>query len=382
MTGTHDAIVVGGGIVGASVGYHLARAGSDVVLVDREDEGRATDAGAGILSPSTSARAESPEWFGLARAALEYYPDLVQQLESDGMGPTSFAQPGYLCVAPSSDRLDAFNRKLGRLKRLRDQHGTPAPGSVESLDASTASDLFPPIDSPEGAFLSANAGRVDGQVVTNALLTAGRSHGLVVEAGDVTRIVLEDGAVRGVRTDSGGEIAAKAVVIAGGAWSPELGTQLGVDLPVAPQRGQIAHLVVTDANTSEWPILAGWGTYIVPWDDGRLAVGATNEDGIGLDPRTTVTGVHELLEAALNLAPGLADAELADVRVGLRPTVSDRMPILGPVSTVDGAFVATGHGPTGLLLGPYSGYVIANLVRGNEDVITPSLEPFSVSRFE
>jgi uncharacterized membrane protein YdjX (TVP38/TMEM64 family) len=92
-------VVIGGGIVGASVAYHLARAGTETLLIDREDEGRATDAGAGILSPATSSRTGSEAWFEFATEAVGYYPELAGRLEEEADRPTSYARTGLLAVA-------------------------------------------------------------------------------------------------------------------------------------------------------------------------------------------------------------------------------------------------------------------------------------------
>ena len=78
----YDVIVVGGGIVGMSTAYHLVCAGARTLLIDREDRGRATDAGAGILSPETNSR-DPDAWFDFAVAAVGYYPTLVQRLQED-----------------------------------------------------------------------------------------------------------------------------------------------------------------------------------------------------------------------------------------------------------------------------------------------------------
>lgn len=73
----YDTIIVGGGIVGSSVAYHLARTGTETLLVNREDRGRTTDAGAGILSPATSGRESDDDWYEFAFDAAGYYPELV-----------------------------------------------------------------------------------------------------------------------------------------------------------------------------------------------------------------------------------------------------------------------------------------------------------------
>ncbi len=79
----YDALVIGGGVVGASVAYHLVRGGARTLLIDRDDAGRATSAGAGILAPETSSRG-SDAWFAFAVPAVDYYPTLVNDLAADG----------------------------------------------------------------------------------------------------------------------------------------------------------------------------------------------------------------------------------------------------------------------------------------------------------
>ena len=106
-----------------------------------------------------------------------------------------------------------------------------------------------------------------------------------------------------------------------------------------------------------------YGHYMVPWADHRVAVGATVEDA-GFAAEVTAGGVNEIMREALRVMPGLATATLGEVRVGLRPTSVDDSPLLGPLPGIDNVFVATGHGASGLLLGPISGQVVADLVQG------------------
>jgi len=169
------------------------------------------------------------------------------------------------------------------------------------------------------------------------------------------------------------------VVIAGGAWTPRIADQLGVQLPVFPLRGQIAHLGVTEHDTGGWPIVQQvYGHYMVPWADHRVAVGATVED-VGFSHDVTACGVNEIMREALRVMPGLSNATLGEIRVGLRPASADDSPLLGHVPGIDNVFVATGHGAEGLLLGPLSGKLIADLVQGKEPGL--DLAPFSPARF-
>jgi D-amino-acid dehydrogenase len=159
------------------------------------------------------------------------------------------------------------------------------------------------------------------------------------------------------------------VVIAGGAWTPALADTFGLRCGVRPVRGQIVHLDV-DADTSTWPVLQPiFGHYVVPWHDGRVALGATVEEA-GFDTRATAAGLRQLFSEGLRVSPGLAHAGFREVRVGLRPVSDDDLPILGPLPHAPSVHVATGHGANGLLLGPVTGRLVADLVAAR----TPALD--------
>jgi D-amino-acid dehydrogenase len=117
---------------------------------------------------------------------------------------------------------------------------------------------------------------------------------------------------------------------------------------------------------------------MLAFDDSRIVVGATRETGSGFDHRVTAAGLHEVLEEAISVAPGLADATVADIRVGFRPASLDERPLLGPVAGAKGLIVATGFGPTGLTMGPYAGVVAAELALGRTPEI--DLSPYDPSR--
>ena len=402
-----EAAVVGGGIVGAATAYHLAAAGVETTLIDRADEGRATAAGAGILSPATSGRADE-RWVAFALEAVAHYPELAAALEREQDGPHGYARTGSLRVA-FADReveaeaatgdaaeveaeaatgdaaeVEAFEATRERIEARAERYGRPNLDAVEEISGDRARELFPPLAEPERALYYDDAARVDGRTFTDALVRAGESRGLRTRAASVESLCVADGRIEGVVAD-GRRLDADAVVIAGGAWSGAFGEALGVDVPVEPQRGQIVHLDVpadgARADTADWPILSPFAEkYMVPWDDGRVAVGATRETGAGFAPHTTVAGLRDVFEETLRVAPGLADASLREARVGLRPLSPDGLPVLGAVPDVDGAYLATGHGPTGLQLGPYSGKLVAQAVRGERP--ETSLDPFSVERFD
>jgi D-amino-acid dehydrogenase len=373
-----DAAVIGGGLLGTATAYHLVSAGARTVLVDRADVGRATDAGAGILSPETNSR--DPEaWFRLAVEAVQYYPALIERLRGEQAGDTGYARCGQLVVAVSDDEIEPFARAKRIVFERQRSRGLPKPADLHEVTASEARELFPPLAPVHGAIYSRVAARVDGRLLNRALLTAAEARGLVVRQGSVDRLALEGGTVKGVVI--GGEtVAAGAVAIAGGAWSEAFATQLGVTIPVAPQRGQIIHLGLRGTDTSRWPVVSAFHHhYMVAWPDSRVVVGATRETGSGFTPWTTTAGVREVLGEALRVAPGLASAEIREIRVGLRPFTSDTLPVLGPVPGVAGVYLVTGHGPTGLTLGAFSGKLVAAQMLGKAP--ETDLAAFSVTRF-
>jgi D-amino-acid dehydrogenase len=177
---------------------------------------------------------------------------------------------------------------------------------------------------------------------------------------------VKGGRARGVVFD-GERLDADAVVVTGGAWTRALLARHDVTVDVEPQKGQILHLRVDDRSgrppTDDWPsILPPGPHYLVPFDGGRVVVGATRETGSGFDTRVTVAGQREVLDAALHWAPGLADATVIETRVGLRPLASSGRPTIGPAAGVDGLFVGTGLGASGLTIGPLAGRMLADRV--------------------
>ena len=374
----YDAVVIGGGIVGSAAAYHLASSGAQTLLLDRKDLGRATDAGAGILSAATTTRESDHFDFGVR--AFDYFPGLIARLEAEQDGDTGYAVCGKLIVAISEDEKEPYQQAKSLIFDRQQKTGRPDATQLRELSATEAKLFFPPLATTIGAIHYTEGRRVDGRLLHRALQQAALSDGLTVEQTSVDELVREGNRIIGVMVGTR-KLEAKNVIIAGGAWSSQFGHQLGIQIPVNPQRGQIIHLGLPGVDTSNWAIVSAFrGHYMVPWDDSRVVVGATRETGSGFEPRTTAAGVEEVLDEACRVAPGLEDAEIREIRVGLRPLVPDGVPVLGPVPGIEGILLATGHGPSGLQLGPYSGKLVGDLAMGLD--LETDLGPFSVSRFD
>jgi D-amino-acid dehydrogenase len=383
-----DVAVAGGGLVGLSLAYELATRGAQVTVIDAGYPGRATDAGAGILSPDTMPTG-IPFWLDLARGAGAHYPLLLARLQADGVdtGSSEYAVCGLLSVGLRESEDAAWFAPFAE-RVTGGAGGAGAVGAVREITPEAAVALFPPLGPVHRVLHCPGAARVDGRGMAEALRHAAVARGVHFVAGVVRGLVGGrggagsgsgaggGGTVEGVVVEGHDDVRCGALVVAGGAWSAAMGEWLGCALPIAPTKGQIVHLG-TSEESGEWPIVQPLLThYLVPWPGGRVACGGTFEPGAGYSATVTAAGLQELLRECLSVAPGLAGAEYLHTRVGLRPTSPDDRPVLGQIPGWDNVWVDTGHGANGLLLGPYSGKLLAErLVGGVTGQIPDELDP-------
>ncbi|PZG21528.1 glycine oxidase ThiO [Nonomuraea aridisoli] len=362
-------VIVGGGVVGLSVAWRLAREGRPVTVIDPAPGSGASHAAAGMLAPVSEVTYTEAPLLRLGVASLRRWPAFAAELAADaGLGTTGLeaggqespehavglrlapgAPPGRgldlradgtLDVAFGADDLAA----LEELAAFMDKLGLP----VERLTGRECRRLEPMLaPSVRGGLLAPDDAWVNPRRVTAALLTALERRGVPLVRARATGLLHEDGAVVGVRLEPGGEVRGERVVLAAGAWSGGL-----ADVPVRPVKGQIMRL------RSPQPLLSrcvrgavhGSSVYLVPRGDGELVVGATQEE-MGFDTKVTAGGLYELLRDARELVPGVTELEVADVVAGLRPGTPDNLPVIGPSGT-PGLVYATGHHRGGVLLAP------------------------------
>src|SRR5581483_11727337 len=165
--------------------------------------------------------------------------------------------------------------------------------------------MFPPLAGVRAAYFNPRGARVDGRAMAAALVHGAGARGVQWQHARASRVRVDHARVTAVETVDGDELACGTVVVAGGAWTPEIARSLGCDVAVRPQRGQIVHLRVDGdgaGDTARWPVLQPvLSHYVVPWPDGRVALGATMEE-VGFDSRPTVGGIRQLLSEGLRLA--------------------------------------------------------------------------------
>jgi glycine oxidase len=366
-----DVVVVGGGIIGLSIGWRAAEAGLSVTLVEDSPRRGASWAAAGLLAPVTEVYHGEERVLRLGVESLKRYPKFIADLEELTGLRAGYRSSGTLIVAPDADAFAA----LEELRALQDRLNL----EVQGLNRREARALEPAL-SPRlrGAWLVTGDHSVDNRAMASALAEACRRRRVAIVEEAVASVVVESDRVRGVRLRTGITVECDKVVIAAGCWSALIdGIPDDVRPPVRPVKGQLLYLGGPPEPVLIERAVRGPDVYIVPRGDGRFVVGATVEER-GFDTTVTAGAVYQLLRDAYELVPGLAELELIECVAGLRPGSPDNAPIVGETG-LDGLVVATGHFRNGILLTPLTADAIAELLttgRTPEEIVPASPQRF------
>ncbi len=356
-----DVVIVGGGVIGLSVGWRIAQRGLRVALVERGAPGGGTTrVAAGMIAPISEARAIEQPLLSLALESARSYPAFVRELTtSSGLDPR-YLECGTLATARDADEAEALERELA----LREQLGLP----VHRLRPSEARMLEPALAPTLRLALEVQDDHaIDPRSLTEALTEAFMRTGGELRSGiEATEVIVDEGRVAGVRLRSGETLNGENVVLAGGVWSSALtGLPEHARVPIHPVKGQIMRLhdpagpgLITRA------IRMQRGGYVVPRGDGRYVLGATVEER-GFDRTVTAGAIFELLRDAIELMPGLGELVIDELSVGLRPATPDNAPAVGP-GALPGLHWATGHYRHGILLAPITARIVAECLEGGE----------------
>ena len=366
MTGSPDALIVGGGVIGLALARELAGRGSRVLLLERgETAQEASWAAAGLLSPQSDA-ARPGAFFDFALASRVLYPEWARELEAETGESIGYRPTGLLRCA-----FDAAEEKALRGFLWQQE----AELALEWWDRAALSARFAgalATDVRCGIFFT-DEGVVDPRKLTRALGVSVRARGVEVRPKTAARrFWIENGRCRGVETEDG-RVAAGAVVDAAGAWAG-FDRDLPFPVPVEPVRGQIVELDLGAAAPET--VLSTETVYLAPQGSGRLLVGSTLERA-GFARVVTAGALGRMLGSAERLWPAVRGGRFVTAWAGLRPGTPDGLPILGGCA-VPGLFFAAGHFRSGILLAPITARRVADLLAG---VPCPELESFRVERF-
>ena len=368
MTDARDVVIVGGGVIGLSIAFALAREGVRPTVVDRRDLGReASWAGAGLIPPVGENHSRQP-LVGLRSWSAELYPAWSAVLEEETGIDIGYRRTGGVDVAWTDLEDQELRAVAGRWRAEGIAYERLAPGDFSRVEPALNHAL-------KAAYYLPDRAQVRNPRLLRALMNAiSRRGGRLMPWNGVEGFRVQDRRVTAVRT-SVGELPCRTVVVAAGAWSGQLLESIGVHAPTPPFKGQVVLL------RSERPLIRRIvehdKNYLVPRDDGRVLVGAT-EENIGFETMPTSQVTRMLLELAFRLCPVLSEAEVEATWAGLRPGSCDSRPYIGHAPGFENVIVASGHKRAGLQLAPATAELVADLVLGR----TPRLDiaPFRLDR--
>jgi glycine oxidase len=363
-----DAVVAGGGIIGASIAFELAAEGLRVAVFDAQTPGReASWASAGMISPAPESSALAI-LLPISIESARLYPGFVQHVEEVSGWQVGFRQEGALNLLLNGTEQTEFDEILA----LHNGAGLRA----EMLSVPEAREIEPALTSElRGAIHRPDEASLDNRLFTEATLEAARRKGAEIFSGNgANALWTERGACKGLQLKSG-RVEAKWTVIAAGCFSARI-EGVAAYAPVTPAKGQMMALRCDSVNLKK--DLWSGHMYLVPRHDGRIIAGSTVEYE-GFDRSVTVAGMKKILNGAISLVPALESARIEETWAGLRPDTPDHLPILGPTD-LDGLLIATGHFRSGILLTPITARLVREWVTTQK--VSENWAPFSPMRFQ
>ena len=370
-----DAIIVGAGIVGVSLAIELNKQGLRVLVVEKGEPGREASWAAGGMLADFPAETP-PRLREQATASARMYPEFVRELE-DGSGlKIDLRSAGTLVLSRVETGLrPVLAGQSPATTRTATTQAYALPRPLAELEPALRA---PDASSPQFTALYTHERCVDPRHLTTAALAAARHRGVDFSSGDqVLAVEVATGKASGVRT-SKTQFAAGMVVNCAGAWAGQIPPH---HFPTRPVKGQMLCVAMPQKELVRHVVrTSGWtpDVYLIPRSDGRLVIGATQEE-VGFDKQTLPETIQKLRQAAMNLVPKLAEARILEAWAGLRPGTPDGLPILGATPT-PGYFVATGHFRDGILLAPVTAKLMAQMILGRKPEV--DLEAFGAERFE
>jgi glycine oxidase len=383
MPKSFDVAIAGAGLIGGSIAFELARAGLRVAVFDRQQPGQESSwAGAGILSPAPENPGMIPA-VPICKASLAAYPGYLAAIEEVSGQRCGFRPKGTIEALFSRD----VRAELSTIIAVHHGVGLRA----EPLRAEEARELEPALsDDVQAAVIRPDEASVDNRALTSAVLEAGSRSGVQFFPGCSVSSIWREGnrclgfVVGGGKSAAEEKIAAGATVVASGCYSAKI---VGVEryAPVQPAKGQMLALRVPSVKIDR--VLWSDKVYLVPRDDGRILAGASVEY-VGFDKSNTAGAIRKILNAAIELAPALANALIEEIWAGLRPDSPDHLPILGPTD-IDNLLIATGHFRSGIILAPITATLIGHWITHDQLPLTAThlnatalnLDRFSPLRF-
>lgn len=344
-----EVLVIGAGIVGCTIAYHLARRGMSVTVVDSGSIGEGASS-ANMALVWVQGKEPAP-YMELNLLGARLHSELAAEFDED----VELRQPGGLILCHDEAQ---FEEKLAVMERF---NASCSEYQARALSADEVRDREPFV-SPDiaGGIYGPHDGHINPFkfISTAARLSKSRGTSFILHT-PVLQILRNENGVTGATT-SRGVIRADHVVVAAGTAAPELVRPLGVEISLRFIRGQL--LVTARTKPMLFHPLHG----LRQTEAGNILIGTTHES-VGMDTSTTVDAAREIAHGAIRLFPKLRDILIIRQFSGIRPMPFDRWPFLGPVQSIPGLYISVSH--SGVTLAPVHGKVISDLILDGETAV-------------
>lgn len=380
-----EVAVIGGGIVGCSVAYYLAKAGVDCVIIEKND-----------IASGTSSRCDGnvtivdkdPGFDSLMSLKSQ---ELMVELQDELNLPFEYRELGSMLVCENDEEMEAAKEWV----EIQNAAGLKF-NLLDNADLQKESPYFAK-DLPGGLECETDS-LINPYLFCYSLVEKGKEYGLKLHTNaEVTAIQKKDDFF--IETTNG-TYTAKNIVNAAGVWAPFIGKMLGVEVPIIPRKGHImvgarqepvmmrnvmefGYLMnkfererVADERTMEH----GVALVLEPTESQNFLLGSSRQF-VGYDDRIDINVIETMARRAIRFFPKMDDFRMIRAYTGFRPWTPDHLPIVSEVAQVPGFYIAAGHEGDGISLATATGKLIEEMILGKEETIIPT-DPLRFNRFK
>ncbi len=381
-----DVVVIGGGIMGASIAYYGSKAGLDITVLEKKElaSGTSSRCDGNILAIDKDPGFDS-------QMSLKSQM-LVHELDKELEVSFEYRNPGSILVCENDAEMEAANQWVTKQQEVGLEFKMLDREDLRNESKYFADDLF-------GGLECKTDSTVNPYMMTYSMFHSAEKHGAKIHTNTEVKNVSKNETGQFVIETNNGTYTAKKVVNAGGVWAPRLGAMMGLDIPILPRKGQLivasrqqpvglrkvmefGYLIskfggerIVDADMEKY----GVALVFEPTESQNFLIGSSREFG-GFDTRVNHEVSKLIAKRAIRFYPKIADMTVIRTYAGLRPWTEDHLPIISRVEHIPGYFIAAGHEGDGISLAAVTGKLIEEMLNDKETCIP--IEPLQLSRFK
>lgn len=361
MKKSQSVVVIGGGVIGLSCAWRLARAGRGVTLLEKGNCGSGAS-GVPFAALWPSAATKQGAGHHAHRESLWGFETFVRELEASTETKIEFARPGRIELFRSMERRLAAQKEVVAACEQWPAFGDPVQKVLSEDEICSMEQRI--AGNPLGGLLCHASAYVDARALVGTLRSACSRLGVALEENrEAIDILIQDTRAVGALTFEG-PVRADQVLVAAGAWTSTLSPELK-SAEIVPVRGQV--IVLRPKSPVIAHLMKFGQTYLIPTKGGDVVIGSTAEPNAGFDGSVKQSDRKKLMHAASTIVPALADADVVCEWAGLRPQPVDRTAKIEAVPACKNLFIAAGHYKIGIAMAPWVSRRVVELMGGDAD---------------